>query len=208
MNRNEQVSGHDRAPRIGSCSDRRPASSTSPLGQLETFPALSRMSAAGGRADEIRTKAEVAHLGRSPILDAEVAGSGGSVDSSGASRFHAGSFASASPLSRGVRRPAQSALAVAAPPLASPINKPFINAAVATADARTSFIDIPLNQTAVRRGNVSLYQWRFAHIQQFVPRMAASVGTSRICGERVTDIGCGRCGWWRRGFVTRLASLG
>ncbi len=29
-------------------------------GQLETFPALSRMSAAGGKADEIRAKAEVA----------------------------------------------------------------------------------------------------------------------------------------------------
>ncbi len=80
----------------------------------------------------------------SRILDAEVAGSGGSVDSSDASRFHAGSFASASPLSGGVRRPAQSAQAVAAPPMASPINKPFINAAVTTADARTSFIDISL----------------------------------------------------------------
>jgi len=29
------------------------------LGQLETFPALSRMSAAGGRADEISTKADM-----------------------------------------------------------------------------------------------------------------------------------------------------
>jgi len=116
------------------------------------------------------------------------------VDSSDASRFHAGSFASASPLSGGVRRPAQSAQAVAAPPMTSPINKPFINAAVTTADARTSFIDIPLNQTAVRCGNVSLYQWRFAHIQQFVPRMAAWVGTSRICGGQVTDIGCRSCG--------------
>ncbi len=82
--------------------------------------------------------------GASRILGAEVAGSGGSVDSSDASRFHAGSFASASPLSGGVRRPAQSAQAVAAPPMASPINKPFINAAVTTADARTSFIDISL----------------------------------------------------------------
>lgn len=90
------------------------------------------------------------------------------MDSSDASRFHAGSFASASPLSGGVRRPAQSAQAVAAPPMTSPINKPFINAAVTTADARTSFIDIPLNQTAVRRGNVSLYRWGFARIQQFV----------------------------------------
>ncbi len=97
------------------------------------------------------------------------------MDSSDASRFHAGSFASASLLSGGVRRPAQSAQAVAAPPMASPINKPFINAAVTTADARTSFIDIPLNQTAVRRGNVSLYQWGFARIQQFVaPRLRGS----------------------------------
>ncbi len=29
------------------------------VGQLETFPALSRMSVAGGRPDEIRAKAEV-----------------------------------------------------------------------------------------------------------------------------------------------------
>ena len=123
------------------------------------------------------------------MLDAKGAGSGGSVDSSDASRFHAGSFASASPLSGGVRRPAQSAQAVAAPPTTSPINKPFINAAVTTADARTSFIDIPLNQTAVRRGNVSLYQWRFAYIQQFVPRMAAWVGTSRILDAKVADSG-------------------
>ena len=102
----------------------------------------------------------------------------------GTSRYHAGSFASASSLSGGIRRPAQSTQAVAAPPMASPIKRPFINAAVTTADARTSFIAILLNETA-RRGVVSLYQWGIARLQQFV--------TLHVCvGRHVTDLWAGR----------------
>ena len=37
------------------------APSMSPVGQLETFPALSRMSVPGGKADEIRAKADIPH---------------------------------------------------------------------------------------------------------------------------------------------------
>ncbi len=53
------VSGPARTPRVGTCPDRRPASSTSGSGQPETFPASSRMSLAGGRPDVARRWSEL-----------------------------------------------------------------------------------------------------------------------------------------------------
>ncbi len=51
----------------------------SPVGQLETFPALSRMSVAGGRADEIRAKADITPQGsvRRPCRSTACAAPGG-----------------------------------------------------------------------------------------------------------------------------------